>query len=118
MVSKIDTEFSASDVSTKVMIGTSSGNIANVSNTGSTNGAPVEIVQNRVNNVTTNSSTNVARNNSVNNSITSFVNTTNETDDDIPYTGVEDTIPFILVGIVALAIVFYIKIEKLNNDMK
>ena len=118
MVSNNDTEFSASDVSTKVMIGTSSGNIANVSNTGSTNGAPVAIVQNRVNNVTTNSSTNVARNNSVNNSITSFVNTTNETDDDIPYTGVEDTIPFILVGIVALAIVFYIKIEKLNNDIK
>lgn len=115
MVSNNDTEFSASDVSTKVMIGTASGNIANVTNTGNTNSI-VPIVQNRVNNTAI--PTNITSNNSVNNSLPSFVNTTNETGDDIPYTGVEDTIPFILIGIVALAIVFYIKIEKLNNDMK
>lgn len=115
MVSNNDTEFSASDVSTKVMIGTASGNIANVTNTGNTNSI-VPIVQNRVNNTAI--LTNITSNNSVNNSLPSFVNTTNETGDDIPYTGVEDTIPFILIGIVALAIVFYIKIEKLNNDMK
>lgn len=115
MVSNNDTEFSASDVSTKVMIGTASGNIANVTNTGNTNSI-VPIVQNRVNNTAI--PTNITSNNSVDNSLPSFVNTTNETGDDIPYTGVEDTIPFILIGIVALAIVFYIKIEKLNNDMK
>lgn len=113
MASNNDTEISASDVSVKIMVGTVSGNIANVTNTGNTNSL-VPIVQNRVNNTVVNTTVNV----STNNSLPSFVNTTNETEDDIPYTGVEDTIPFILVGIIALAIVFYIKIEKLNKDMK
>ena len=48
----------------------------------------------------------------------SFVNQTNTTDDDIPYTGVEDSLPFLMVGIIILAIVFYIKIERINKELK
>lgn len=59
-------------------------------------------------------STYSANNNGVSNS--SYTNTTSE--DDMPKTGVSDTlVSLMLVGIV-VALVFYIKIEKINKDIK
>lgn len=111
--SNSDTDISATDVSAKIMVGTTGGNIGNVTGGNSTN-TLVPLVANRTNNTTVNTT----NTNTSNNSGQSFVNTTNMTDEDIPYTGVEDSIPFLIAGIVILAIVFYVKIEKLNKDMK
>lgn len=115
LASNSDTEISATDVSTTITVGTSGGNTANVTNrTGNVTPPPI-VVSNKTNT----SNTNVLTSNTVNNSgMPSFVNTTNTVDDDIPYTGVEDTIAVLIVGIAILAIIFYIKIEKLNNEMR
>lgn len=108
-----DTDISTADISTTIMVGTASGNTANKTN--ATGNTIIPLVNNTANNTA-----NVARNNTVNrtNDTFSFVNQTNTTGDDIPYTGVEDTLPFIMIGIVILAIVFYIKIERINKELK
>ena len=105
-----DTDISTSDISTKIMVGTASGNTANKTGNTKTNTIPVI-------NTTTNNTANNATN-KANNTGISFVNQTNTTDDDIPYTGVEDSLPFLMVGIIILAIVFYIKIERINKELK
>lgn len=104
-----DTDISTSDISTTIVVGTASGNTANKTGNTRTNVIPVI---NTANNTAANNTAN-----KVNNSI-SFVNQTNTTDDDIPYTGVEDSLPFLMIGIVLLAIVFYIKIERINKELK
>lgn len=106
-----DSDISTADISTTILVGNDDGNTANA------------IANNTANNLISliNTSTNNTANtsNRVNNAGgTSFVNQTNTTEDDIPYTGVEDTIPFLMVGIVILAIVFYIKIERINKELK
>lgn len=106
-----DTDISTADISTTIMVGTASGNTANKTSN-ATGNTIIPLVNNTANNTSRNNTTN-----RTNNTI-SFVNQTNTTGDDIPYTGVEDTIPFIMVGIVILAIVFYIKIERINKELK
>ena len=75
---------------------------------------------------TTNNTTNNAVNKVDNKAVNSTVNlsTGNKTtfntvgEEDIPYTGVEDTIVYVLFAAIALALVFYVKFEKLNKDMR
>ena len=135
--SNSETSITATDISTSITVGTSSNNndtsnstsnitviSANTSanntsnnntlnsvNTISANTASNNIVNNTTNNVTSNTS---------NNTISSYVNTmTNTTsNEDMPKTGVNDTILKLMFAVIAIAIVFYIKIEKLNKDMK
>lgn len=47
---------------------------------------------------------------------TTKYNTVDESD--IPYTGVEDTIVYVLFAAIVLSLVFYVKFEKINKDFK
>ena len=87
--------------------------ISPVTNNSVNNTAKVNTVNNTIQNNSTN--TNTERNNVV----SSYVNTSaTSSDEDMPYTGVEDTLIYIIIAIVVAAIVFYIKFEKINKEMK
>lgn len=107
-----DTDISTADISTTIVVGTASGNTAN--KTGNNTGNTISLINTSANNTV--NKTNAVNN--TNNAGSSFVNQTNTTEEDMPYTGVEDSIPFIMVGIVILAIVFYIKIERINKELR
>jgi len=47
----------------------------------------------------------------------SYINNVNTTEEDMPNTGAEDTAFVLLAAVVAIGIVFYVKYEKLNNDI-
>ncbi len=111
-----DSDISTSDISTTIVVGTVSGNIANKTGNIAGNTLRLNATSNKSNTSNISNVTNTS--NKVNNTGTSFVNKTNTTDDDIPYTGVEDSLPFLMIGIVLLAIVFYIKIERINKELK
>jgi hypothetical protein len=127
-------EITASDISITINVGEAGSNTANIANV-ATNGAILTINTNTsTSNSTTNSNaaianTNVTSNSTANtanstsninnNVISSYVNSVNtSTESDIPYTGVEDTIMYLIGAAVVIAIVFYIKFEKINKDMK
>lgn len=133
VASNSESDISATDISTQITIGTASegtenttGNITVISaNTANTNVSS--------NNTTTNTNTivssvntiNTTTNNTSNNTITNtntvsgYVNTmTNTTaEEDMPDTGVDDTVLGLIFIVIAVAIIFYVKIEKLNKDM-
>lgn len=73
---------------------------------------------NTVNTVNTTNTTN--KQNSINGIVSNGTNTlTNtSTNEDMPQTGVDDTILKLIFIAIAVAIVFYIKIEKINKDLK
>lgn len=131
VASNSETDISATDISTAISVGTGTGtenptnSVSNISViTANTVGASnttnntVNISANTTN--TANNTTNNVTNNTTNNAVSSYVNTmTNTTSGtNMPKTGVNDTILMMIFGAIAVAIVFYIKIEKLNKDMK
>ena len=72
-------------------------------------------------NATTNTTANTIKptNTNTNSSISSYVNSINSTSgDDIPYTGAEDTIMYIIAGIILIAVISYIRFERINKEMK
>lgn len=124
-------DISASDISTSITVGTGSGNATNnVSNNPVNNTLVIVPITNTSNNAgnntntarntanTTRNTSNTTRNN-LNNAVSSYVNTSNSiSEENIPYTGVEDTVMYVMVVILAMAIIFYIKFEKINKEMK
>ena len=82
----------------------------NVSNS-STNNTSNSSANNTLNSVSNNTSNNVIKNNTSN-----YTNTTS--DDDMPKTGVSDTLVTLMLVFIVVALVFYIKIEKINKDTK
>lgn len=134
VASNSETNISATDISTAISVGTGTGtenptnsvsnisvitaNTVGASNT-TNNAVNISANTNIANNATNNVASNVA-NNTTNNAVSSYVNTmTNTTSEsDMPKTGVNDTILMMIFGAIAVAIVFYIKIEKLNKDLK
>lgn len=114
--SNSETTISASDVSTSITVGTDTGNAGNTTNS---TGNSASIVATPTNNTVTNNTVNnttPARNSVGNNAISSYVNSL--TEENIPYTGVEDTIMLFIGVIVVMAIIFYIKFEKINKEIK
>lgn len=113
--SNSETTISAADISTSITVGTDTGNTGNTTNS---SGNSASIVAKPVNKTTNNTVNNTANNtvNKVNNTNSSYVNESAE--EDIPYTGVEDTIMYIIGGIIVIAIIFYIKFEKINKEIK
>ena len=112
VASNSETEIKASDISTKITIGADNSNTANVTNennTGVLNIVPINVNNTAKNNTSNNVVNNTSRYNVVNNT---------STDDDIPYTGVEDTILYVIIALIAVAIVFYIKFEKVNKEIR
>lgn len=116
MATNSEGDISASDTSITILVGTPGTNMANATSNNSTINASIRPLNRSANNT---ANRNVSNNttNKVNN-MPSYVNNLNSTGDDIPYTGVEDSLPFFMVGIVILALVFYIKIEKINKEIK
>lgn len=123
-------DIEATNISTTITVGTPGSTDTNTTNTTNTSNSVllvgntsnrVTIANNTVNNTTNNAVNNTANNRVVaNNSVSSYVNTMTNTSSqtDMPYTGVNDTIVFLMLVLVAIAIVFYIKIEKLNKDIR
>ena len=75
------------------------------------------------NNTNTNAAANTNKNTNKNtntnvNKAAPYVSSTNTTDESIPHTGVEDTIMYLMFAVIAVAIVFYIKFERINKEMK
>ena len=65
-----------------------------------------------------NTNTNKATNTNTNKAVSPYVNSTNTTNEDIPYAGAEDYILYFIGAVLAIAIVFYIKFERINKEMK
>lgn len=140
IASNSESDISATDISTSIKIGSTeeggeeetpaNNTVSNATVNNTVTIAPnitannVSNKVNTINAVTNNSvslSTNNTANNSTNNTVSSYVNTmTNTTVDSetMPNTGVNDTILYLIFIVIAIAIVFYIKIEKLNIDMR
>ncbi len=109
---------SAGDISTKITIGTVDENLANASNTAANTVFNISVglqTNNTVNNEIEN--TNVA-NNTTNTNVTPYVNVVESSNSDIPYTGVEDTLVYIIGALLITAAVLYIKFEKINKDIR
>lgn len=106
---------SAGDISTIITIGTADENVATTENT-ATNIA-INITSNLLaGNTNTNTNTNNVVNNTSN--VTPYVNVVESSNSDIPYTGVEDTLVYIIVALIVVAGVLYIKFEKINKDIR
>ncbi len=137
MASNSETETSASDISITIEVGNSgSANSQNGSVNGSATIQKLNSSSNTNTNTNVNSNTNTNKNTNTNTNANTNVNTntnrntnvnssnriqndsTNSSDDNIPYTGVEDTVMYIIGVIVVVAIIFYIKFEKINKEMK
>ena len=148
MAANNSSEINAQDISTTITVGQTSSNYGNTTNTNSAQIPPItpgdgnQNTNNNTNNPTvtvtpgttntnkntnTNTNTNKAANtntnkaaNTNNNSLSSYVNGYNQNSagEDIPYTGVEDTIMYLIGAIIIVAIVFYIKFERINKEMK
>lgn len=105
-----ESSIAASDISTSITVG---GEVTNTANVNATNSNLIIIDP-----VLTNSNKNV--NNAVNNVnvlVPSYVNVDNTTESDVPYTGIEDTLIYFIGGFIILAIIFYIKFEKVNSKL-
>lgn len=93
-----------------IVAGTNSNN-TNTNNTSSNN---------TTNNVTNNTSNNNTSNNNTSNNVTNnssnYTNTTSK--EDMPKTGVSDTLFTLMLVMIAVSLVFYIKFEKINKEFK
>ncbi len=69
-------------------------------------------------NTNTNTNTNTNNNSNSNSGVLSYVNNQNSSSEDIPYTGVEDTLIYIIFIIIIVAIAFYIKFEKIDKELR
>ena len=121
-------EISASDISIEIKIGEEESTSGNITNSGTisvtptntntnTNKTQIGISTNSTKTNTTNTNTNTNKTTNTN-KVTPYVNSTNTTEESIPHTGVEDTIMYFIVAVLAIAIVFYIKFERINKEMK
>ncbi len=129
--SNSETDISATDISTSITVGTpdSTSNTTNTTNTNTSNNTlsiPTITSNTNANNTANNTNTanrtnntNVANTNTNTSNVSSYVNTmTNTTsNENMPKTGVSDTLLVLTVVAIAVAFGFYIKIEKLNKDM-
>lgn len=148
MAANNSSEINAQDISTTITVGQTSSNYGNTTNTNSAQIPPItpgdgnQNTNNNTNNPTvtvtpgttntnkntnTNTNTNKAANtntnkaaNTNNNSLSSYVNGYNQNSagEDIPYTGVEDTIMYLMIAVMLVAIVSYVKFERVNKEIK
>lgn len=105
-----DSQIDAQNISVTISVGTEAGNTANKSNTGnSTSILPVS------NNTAKNNVANNATN--TNNTAKSYINAANVLNDNIPETGVKDTLAITILVLAVIAIIVYIRIERINKEM-
>lgn len=124
-------EISATDVSTTINVGTVSDNVANTANSNSNaikanitantsgNSITANVTNTNSNAINTNTnSTNTNTNKTTNTNVSSYVNSMNSTNTDIPYTGVEDTVMYVIFAVIIVAAISYIRFERINKDLK
>lgn len=112
----------AQDVSTSIAVGSattntpssSTNNVPSISAV--TNSKNNNTINNNIVNNTANKVNNVANDTNKVNNIANKVGTASK--EDIPYTGVEDDIIKAIFVVMAIALIFYIKFEKINKEMK
>ena len=125
-------EIGTKDVSTSITIGNGndSGTVIPINNTPTNNTIPIQpnnnTPQTPVNIVPTNNS--IVRNTTTDNVVDDLSNETNtsngiqvvnESDDDMPYTGTDsDALARIIIGVICISLVMYIKIERMNKEIK
>lgn len=116
MASNSETDITASDISTSISVGEEPvGNTANTTNenTGNTLIVPnINATVPAVNNTVNNTTNNVVNN--TNRIVPGYVNQENSVREDMPHTGVEDTLVYFIGAAIILSIVFYIKFESLK----
>lgn len=120
VASNTDAEIQAQNISTEITVGNVSENVANSTGNNITIGL-TNLTTNKANNTTNtnvvNNTTNTNKTNTTNNPpLSSVVN--NTTPDEINYAGAEDTLIYIIGAVIILALVFYIKFERVNKEIK
>ena len=124
-------DITASDISITITIGEDTGvdgnsvqaNVTtNNTNTNTNANKPsITVNKNNTTNTNTNKNTNTNTNTNKNTnkaSSSSYVNSSNTSKENIPYTGTEDTVMLLMGAVIVIAIVFYIKFERINKEMK
>lgn len=113
-----DAEIQAQNISTEITVGNVSENVSNSTGNNATIGlSPSNKTNNTSNTNTVKNTTNKTNtNNTTNTPISSVVN--NSTPNEITYAGAEDTIIYVIGAIIILALVFYIKFERVNKEIK
>ncbi len=119
------TKIEAQDVSTSIAVGTVANNTVNNTTNNTTNTPKINATTNKTSNNTVNNTINNTVNNTSNNTANKTNNLTNKntsnnvvSESDIPYTGAEDTIIKAIFVVMAVAFIFYIKFEKINNEIR
>jgi len=119
-------EITATDIATQITVGTPATNVPTNSTNNNTNNTPGTITpinnansNNANNNANNSNNTNNNANTNGDNNISVYNNNivSNDTVSDIPKTGVEDTLLYIIFSILVVAFIFYIKFERINKDM-
>lgn len=145
MAANNSSEINAQDISTTITIGTNGGTTGNATGTNGTGNAPsitvtpgtntntnkntnssITVTPGTYTNANTNTNTNTNTNKNTNkstntntNSLGAYVNSINQnTSGDIPYTGVEDTIMYLMIAVMVVAIISYVKFERVNKEIK
>lgn len=116
VASNTDAEIQAQNISTEITVGTVSENVSNGTGNSSIGLSNLTTNNTSKTNAVNNTNTNTNTNNTTNTPISSVVN--NSTPDEITYAGAEDTIIYIIGAIIVLALVFYIKFERVNKEIK
>ncbi len=117
MASNSENDITASDISTSITVGGDGQSSANITNE---RNSSANLIIRPTNNTIVSPNINNTENNTVNNTNTyvpGYLNQDNSTDEDMPYTGIEDTLVYFVGAAIILAIVFYIKFEKVNKEM-
>ena len=112
VASNSEEDIEATDISTSINIGSGSSDNTNTNTNTNTITANTTIAANTAtNNTSANTNTNV---------VSSYVNTIQNTtvEDNMPKTGVDDTIMAIMFVLVAMGIFFYVRIERINREMR
>ncbi len=116
-----ENEITGSDISTTITVGGTDVPIANEGN--NTNTAGNLIIRPTNNTAPINPANNIANTNKANTNtntntyVPGYLNQDNSTNENMPYTGIEDTLIYFIGAAIILAIVFYIKFEKVNKEI-
>lgn len=118
VVQNSEDDISGDNVSTTITVGTETSNGDETNTTNSTD-APIVItpITNNANSTNTENETDTSNTgNSSSYNITNINTNTNESEDNIPYTGpTEDAFIKIILGVVLIALAIYIKIRKMDD---
>lgn len=123
VASNSESDISASDISASITVGAAEAANTNPETTQNTItiNSNTSVNNTSINVLTANSiDNNTVSNNTVSNITSSYVNTVTNTnsEENMPNTGVDDTILKVVFVVIGIALVFYIKIEKINNEMR